>query len=38
MILDAIAFFNGFNRAVIKDSKKHLSGDSIINERIFLNL
>ena len=38
MIFDTMVFFNGFNRAVIKDFKKHLSGDSILNERIFLNL
>ena len=38
MILDAIAFFNGFYRAMFKDVKKHLSGDSILNERLFLNL
>ena len=38
MMLDTMVFFNGFNRAVIKDVKKHLSGDSILNERMFLNL
>ena len=38
MMLDAMVFFNGFNRAVIKDVKLHLSGDSILNERLFLNL
>ena len=38
MTLDTMVFFNGFNRAVIKDDKKHLSGDSILNERMFLNL
>ena len=38
MLLDSMDFFNGFNRAVIKDVKKHLSGDVIYNERIFLNL
>ena len=38
MLFDTMVFFNGFNRAVIKDVKKHLSGDSIFNERIFLNL
>ena len=38
MMLDAMIFFNGFNRVVIKDVKKHLSGDVIINERLFLFL
>jgi hypothetical protein len=38
MMFDTISFFNGFNRFVIKDDKKHLSGDVIFNERIFLNL
>ncbi len=38
MLFDTMAFFNGFNRAVIKDVKKHLSGDAIFNERLFINL
>ena len=38
MMFDTISFFNGFNRHVIKDDKKHLTGDVIFNERIFLNL
>ena len=38
MLFDTMAFFNGFNRAVIKDVKKHLSGDVIFNERLFINL
>ena len=38
MMLDTMDFFNGFNRAVIKDVKKHLTGDVILNERMFLNL
>ena len=38
MMLDSMAFFNGFNRAIIKDDQKYLKGDAILNERMFLNL
>ena len=38
MMLDSMAFFNGFNRAIIKDDQKYLKGEAILNERMFLNL
>ena len=38
MMLDSMAFFNGFNRAIIKDDQKYLRGEAILNERMFLNL
>ena len=38
MMLDSMAFFNGFNRAIIKDDQKYLKDDAILNERMFLNL
>ena len=37
-MLDSMAFFNGFNRAIIKDDQKYLKDDAILNERMFLNL